>query len=462
MFYPNIQYGAMVDKRESKRAAIVLFLIGCFSITQINLGFSIGISEIFVYLAAPWFFVKDLQRLRLHGIMPIIWLGLSVNVMNLISGIHNQIPVFFVLKGFASAYPLVAYPIVLYHYLEKDLRNLKWLLLGICFSSIISVFAFQTSFELSAYGQGVSGLEAAASIMSGPIFWIGRMGRLLKVPIEGWYLNTPTAYGCLAPLGLAVFAMLTSESGRSSSLGSLGMAAIVLACGKTRSRMKRFGRNIAVYLVIAVAGILAFNAVYRIAATNGIMGEKAQAKYEAQSRGSKSILALLMHGRGEVFIGLFAALEKPFIGHGPWAFDHGEHTQEFIMKYGDEEDIASIAKANANLQRLGITPINYIPAHSHIVSFWLWWGLPGLIYWVYILFAIFRYIRKEAHVIPQWFGFLAAGAPAFLWNVFFSGFGYRIVTLPYVCALIIAHCVAKGKMRLSVEMEQEAQKMDRR
>lgn len=461
MYYTNVQNGP-INRRESKRAAIALFLIGSFSITQVNLGFAIGISEIFVYLAAPWFFVKDLPRLRQHGMMVILGLGAAVNVMNIVSSLYNHIPTYFIFKGFASSYPLLAFPIVLHHYLEKDLSNLKWLLLGVCFTYVINIFAFQTSFELTTYGQGVSGLDAAEAIMSGPIFWISRLGNFIRVPIQGWYLNTPLTYSCLAPLFLAVFAMATSASGRAAALGSIGLMAIVLACGKKRSRMRKFGRNLASYIIIAVIGVFALDGIYRVAAMSGWLGEKALEKYEHQTRGSKSILKLLMGGRSEFFVGLLASFEKPLIGHGPWAFDNGEHTHEFLMKYGDEEDVERIAKENAYYHRLGVTPISYIPCHSHIVGFWLWWGVAGFVYWLYVLYAIFRYLHKESHVIPQWFGFLAAGAPTFLWHMFFSGFGFRIVTLPYVCALVIAHNVAIGRMKLPMNMELEAQKADRK
>ena len=450
-----------VNRRESKRAAWALFLIGAFSVTQVKFGFAIGISEIFVYIAAPFLFVRNLAMLRKHGLLFIICLGIAVNVGCVLSGLINGIPAFWICKGLASTYPLFAFPVVLHHYLQKDLRNLKWLLLGVAVTFVINIFAFRTSFEETTFTQGASGAGAISAIMSGPIFWIGRSSRFINWPIDGFYLQTPTMYSVFAPIAFAAFSILTSESGRSSALGSFGAAAIAFLCGKNRVRMRRFQRFFCVYMVIAVLGVLVFHAIYRMAAKSGILGEKALVKYEVQSGGSNSVLKLLMGGRAEFFIGLSAALDKPLFGHGPWAVDTQGYRREFLMRYGTEEDYKRIAERDRYQQQFGVEErIGYIPSHSHLISFWLWFGLVGLLYWLYVLYAIFRYLAKELTAIPQWVGFLAVGAPTMLWNLFFSGLGYRICTLPYVVALIIAHSVATGKMKISYEMEIEALKAE--
>ena len=85
----------------------------------------------------------------------------------------------------------------------------------------------------------------------------------------------------------------------------------------------------------------------------------------------------------------------------------------------------------------------------------MWFGAIGLFYWLYIIYSIFRYLHKEMVAVPQWVGFLAIGAPAFLWNIFFSGFGIRIFTMPYLVILIMAHNVYKGRIKIPLEEWQE-------
>ena len=268
-----------LNQREAKRASWLLSLIGLGSLTQIKIGFSIGISEIFVYLAAPFLYIKNAHILKRDGMMPLLFLGLLVNIMNVVAGYANQIPTYFYFKGFASTYPLLAFPVVLHHLLSKNPIGHRWLFLGAALSNVVNIFMFQTSFEVDTYVQGVQGTAAISAIMSGPIFWIGRLLRFIRLPYDGWFWQTPLGYTIFAPIGLAAFSMLTSESGRSAALGALGSSFIAIFCGKSRERMRTFGRNIWLILGVGVIGVFIAHAGYRYAAVNGILGERARDKY---------------------------------------------------------------------------------------------------------------------------------------------------------------------------------------
>jgi O-antigen ligase len=125
----------------------------------------------------------------------------------------------------------------------------------------------------------------------------------------------------------------------------------------------------------------------------------------------------------------------------------------FLETYGSEEDYEKALKSMRYRESMGGLTLGYIPAHSHIASFFLWFGIVGLLYWLYVLYAIFRYFHKEMASAPHWFGILALGAPGFLWALFFSGFGFRIVTMPYVVLLFMAHSYYIGAKRLPIEIE---------
>ena len=134
----------------------------------------------------------------------------------------------------------------------------------------------------------------------------------------------------------------------------------------------------------------------------------------------------------------------------------------FLEKYGDAEDYERNLQILNHRAKHGYSSLNYIPAHSHIAGFFLWFGVVGLIYWLYILYAIFRYLHKEMAAAPQWFGALALATPSFLWTLFFSGFGFRIVTLPYVVLLFMAHAYYTGAKRLPIEIEIQIRKAEHR
>ena len=78
-----------------------------------------------------------------------------------------------------------------------------------------------------------------------------------------------------------------------------------------------------------------------------------------------------------------------------------------------------------------------------------------------MIYAIFRYLHKEMAAAPHWFGVLAMATPSFLWTLFFSGFGYRIIAMPYVVMLFMAHAYYTGAKRLPYEIEMSIRKNEK-
>jgi hypothetical protein len=298
------------------------------------------------------------------------------------------------------------------------------------------------------YAGGGTGLDAVEGIMSSPIYWIQRLTPFVALPYRAWYFSTPIAYSVIAPLAMAAFAILSSESGRSASLGLIAGAAIIMLGRKSVIRMKSISKSIYMYMIIAMASIWCANMCYRIAATSGALGEKALKKYEEQTQGSSSILKLLMGGRLPFFIGLYAGCRQPIVGYGPWAVDHYGYTEEFLAKYGTADDYDNLVNSYSYLQ--GKTM--YIPAHSHIVLFWISNGIFGLLFWLYVLFKIFEYFRKNLAAVPQWYGLLAAGAPPILWDIFFSPYTSRMYFPFYFVMILFVNSVAKGRIQLPRDM----------
>ena len=315
---------------------------------------------------------------------------------------------------------------------------------------------FQKAVELNMYAGGVSGEKAVESIMGGPIFWISRLSPFVNLPSTGWYLQTPWAYSILAPLFMAAFSMLTTTSGRAAALSALGMVALCIIGGKRQQKMKKICKHFWWLVAIAVIGIGLANIAYRYAAEHNLLGEKARAKYEGQTKRGKDVLSVLMGGRGESFVGLFACIDNPFIGFGPWALDDKGYYEDFLAKYGAAEDYEVYLKSRMDMARLGISErIRLIPAHSHIVAFWLWYGIFGLVFWVYVIFVLLRYLRQDCYAIPQWFFWVACGIPATLWHIFFSPMGTRTGIPMLIVACLITRQVRRGRFFLPLKMQAE-------
>ena len=238
------------------------------------------------------------------------------------------------------------------------------------------------------------------------------------------------------------------------------MSVFVVLGGKSISQLKRLSRNSYIILIVCSLAAMGIMSAYKEAATSGLLGERALAKYEGQMRGRKSsnILTLLMAGRGEFFVGLYACVKKPILGYGPWAIDKDGFYDDFILKYGDIEDVEKFDKQRQWEIKHGFIRQGFIPSHSYIISFWLWYGIAGLLFWLYVLFQYIRYFKKDLATVPQWFGPLGVFAAPFLWNFFFSPLGSRVLTGIFIVLIMMTRAVRMGTVRLPSEMIIEIQR----
>ena len=104
-----------------------------------------------------------------------------------------------------------------------------------------------------------------------------------------------------------------------------------------------------------------------------------------------------------------------------------------------------------------VRPTRLISAHSHITSFWLYFGIAGLLYWLYVLYVIFRYVKEDCWIVPQWFFWLAAGTPALLWSIFFSPFHSRFGLPLMIVAMLMCRAIREGRYVLPYSMMREIQ-----
>ena len=272
----------------------------------------------------------------------------------------------------------------------------------------------------------------------------------------------PTAVNVAAPLFLACFAAFSSQSGRSAALAAIAFAGIVVIGGKRRVTMMRIAKNFWLLCCIGVVGVFVAHRVYKIASMHGWLGEAARNKYEIQTRGSDSMGRLLLGGRAEAFVGLLACRDKPIVGWGPWAVDTKGYFDEFMMKYGTLEDVIEFQKTQQRLAQMGIRGDRMIKCHAYITEFWVWYGISGLLFWIYVMFVLLRYLRQDCFAVPQWFGWLACTIPGMFWDIFFSPFKSRFGVPMYVVACLMARAVRKGAFKLPFEMVQEIEKVEKR
>ena len=163
---------------------IFLFLIGLFSMTQVRIIGAIGLSEIPIFLCAPFLFLADFNILRRQGFMPLLSLILLTCLGCIVSSLHNHTYYVNAIKGFATPYSMFAVTVVLNHLLKDNLDGMKWLLVGSAFTLILNVFILPMDAEVQAFAEGATGFAAGKIIAeSSTIFWISRIRPLITLPI---------------------------------------------------------------------------------------------------------------------------------------------------------------------------------------------------------------------------------------------------------------------------------------
>jgi len=196
--------------------------------------------------------------------------------------------------------------------------------------------------------------------------------------------------------------------------------------------------RLVVLTILVVGAAETAKSLVQLVTELGYINEEAQAKNEAQSKAG----SLLLGGRPEFAIGLQAAMESPIVGHGSWAKDlkYLEMLNDLQIETG-EQDYTSSFEKGANGQ---------IPAHSAIISMWIWAGILGLIFWIYMVWRVIKGILKVASVRPPFAPIYMYFLITTFWDIFFSPFAAsRRITDAFVL-VIIADLLDNGKARVVV------------
>ena len=442
----------------TRHAKWVLFFLGLGSATKIYFFGCLAFSEVFVFMAAPFFFVNDFRILKKDGFavfIALLWASCMVMVFTSVCLYH--VPSIIIVKAIAVTYSIFSYAVVFHRYLRRNLRGLSWFIVGATLSSIITIFYFNPKAQVSAMGAQNLGMTEFDVVVNAELFWVEKIITLLSLPIQIFYYQTPVLYVGITPLLVAVVTVFTSGSGRSATLTVVLMAFIVFVGRKSRRTMKGIGRHLISFCIVGLSVVFVFYKAYKHAAEHGYLSEGATKKYEHQTKSGGGMLALLARGRIEPVVGLMGAIDRPILGYGAVPIDDGDYYLRALEEFGDIEDInvyKYIAAQNGGRVML-------LQTHSHIIAGWVQSGIVGLLFWLYILWLIFDLVRHRMSAIPQWFGYFAVMIPYYAWHILFSPIGDRRPSIAmFITTMLIAKAVSKGKLVLPIEMEMEARRND--
>ncbi len=432
--------------RKSRGPSLAMFLMGLFSQTQIHLIGYLDISEAFCYVAGPICFILDWPQLRKHGFGPFLGVWFLCVLGAWISSLINNTPTVFMLRGVASPFSVFCIACVFHRILSQDLKAFKWFFLGAAISGIISVFAFQRGTGIAKAGGELTGDEAIENITGYSLFWLVQIGTWLVLPLQSWYLKTPKWYCVAFGLWYMLYGLFSAGS-RSGLLVSALFLFLICIAGKTRESMMYMKKHFTTFmLVLFIIGPFMATS-YKYLAVNGYMGEGAYEKYMKQTQGKSGLLNLLKGGRGEFFVGLAACVEKPIIGYGPWAKDRDGFLYRYIQKYGSDESLEGYNR----VLKYGITP--GLPSHSYVITFWLWFGILGLICMLYTGWLYFTTLKNRMHIVPELYGYFSFMLPSVAWAWFFSPFGQRTGSTLLMVLCLFTRAIEKGRFQFVSDVD---------
>lgn len=427
----------------AKRICWYMFFLGLFFKTQVHLIGYIGASELVVVFIAPFVFMKEHAAMKKDGVMPIMHLAHMTIIGCVLSSLINGSSFAQFVRGFAQVYTTWASLVVGYYLLSRNIMSYRWYILGYFLSGILSMYFMQGAALTVGGADPISSKYGTEMIVNGAMFWQGRILPAINVPIQMFYLQCPYIYSVVAPIISGSLALYLSEGSGRSAFAVLGIASMLIALGgKTKRSLSRVQKWFWVVVVLGVVLAGGIKSAYSWAAGSGRLGDNAERKYRDQTQRGTDALSIIISGRTDFFIGLYACLQKPIVGYGPWPLDTEGYRAYFYTKYGTDDEIRNAVELYDKYA------MKTIPAHSHLIGFWLEYGILALPFWLYIIWLMFRYFREDLDVYPSLFGWLALTIPSTLMGIMFTPYANRVGIPILIIALILIHERKRQSKRL--------------
>lgn len=388
---------------------IILFEIG-FGI-KFNIVGEISISELFLLAYTP-FIIAKIRWQRAKELKTITVAYSALLAAQIFSEVLVSNGLSSSLKGLAITVVSYLHFIFLFYYLTKDRR----LILVIILSQIAMKLLFGTNFEEQSAEDILAG-EAAVYLK----FYIAPLIILIFLAISVIYKNRnfPILFSLLG----IVFILLGARSSGGMSLFA-GMVAYLMG-------HKQLIPNKKALLVASVLLLMAGYGFYVYYVNRVLAGEitSGNSQQLLVCKNPYNPLELLMAGRGEVWVGWQAFMDRFWFGHGAWAYDITGHYQRLMYTLSD--NILSLTKDKVSYHFL-------IPSHSVVVGCGM---MNGIFAFLSIIYIIFYFLKRGFITLGfcerKYLLVLAYYEYNLFWNALFSPQSHFRQTLPIAFAIIL-------------------------
>ena len=388
------------------RKDTLIFFIGLFSMIKVRFLGTFGISEILVFCS--YFFIglrlglSENKRMNHIVLLALLWLiGIFIadrfNDINLIDSLKGSFNVIFI---------ILLIPFVYWILKDKPERViLFWIGNGIS-----SLFAFYFQ-RVDLYNEFDADVWRVYAFY--PAF----------IALSGWlYYRGRVFLSCIVIEAFALWSLFHMSRNIFLSMTCAVSLIIFIEWIKRSSfdRIKKYRQRL-VYL-IAMFGVVLVGIyyTYEYLASNKYLGEAAYNKYVLQKYSDKGLAS----GRSDAFQSLYLIYKNPIFGYGSYARDKNELVRQFDSKTNrDRHDL--------------------LPGHSYILGAWVYAGIGGAVFWFYVLYLIFLFIRGGILLNTKLIGINVLLTFQTIWNILFSPFSDRLNILFYIILVIIQMNLSK-------------------
>lgn len=382
---------------------ILMFFLGLVICIEVKFFGTFNLTELFLLPISILVFLKGGARKKTYNFKIFIFLSVLWLISQVSTDLYRNTPTVDALKGSANIIFFISNFYALYVLCFLRLKRLMFFTIGILISQITDYFIAPNLYVESQPWK--FGFGTLANILF--IFIAGSIAVQFRGKLKYFFV----IFSLLSLVGFNFYV-------GSRSLGLILFISLIFYIFSEMGLQKRFKETkfqFKHYLYILIIGLLSIFIIYTsygYFASNGYLGIDAQEKYINQSSGT---LGILFGSRQEILVSSIAIYDSPFIGHGSWAKDeqYADLLKVFMSDFEYETSTIIYDGDNYGL----------IPTHSFLLGAWVYSGIFGAMFWLYVFFITAQSLVKSIGMKSQYKLFIIYVSLALLWDILFSPLG---------------------------------------
>ena len=396
-----------------RRNLVPLIVAACMVIPVNYIG-TFRLGELLVLALYPFYMKQILKALRNREVLTIVGLGVLWFISQGLSDLYNATTMKNSLRGMGSVFLTLTTFLFFCGLYSRNPSQHLGTLLGACAGGVLSaglLYRFggsNSSYTENIWDFYVSGWAHPAFALFAFLFYRSHPWLVFPVGI---------AYGLVANM----------YGGRSDGLvvliSTLFFFYLWMQLRHSRGDLRYSMRS---GLMICALLMVPLFLLYVIYAQSGALGKAAKMQIDLAKNPYNPVEVLLL-ARNESVIALDAIYEKPILGHGSWA-NPGHLRRLYLLKMREIYGASAPKKLAQDI----------LPVHSVLLGAWVFGGLAGFVFWVYVIFRTF-YLSNQL-LITGSIGMTAIAVvyvPYFCWHVLFSPNAFARFSWPMSMAFLI-------------------------